>query len=290
MDVDTFIGLVYEKKQRKLQQKVVTLDLDETIGSFAHLHILWTGILKSQVNTSFTKLPHFFQVFDLFPEFLRDHIFEILIFLYNQRKNNKNTKLFLYTNNQCDYPWTENIIKYLEHKLGIAENLFDHTIGAFKIRNRVIEPNRTTFKKTYDDFIRCTMLPKSTEICFIDDSYHQQMIHDKVYYIQPRAYYHNLQLKTVIQRFILSDIGFQIRNNSILKDNFVSYLHDWFEFNNASRYIHHNYNPINAYKTTQKIMFHIREFFHSKKHANTRRSRPTMSNFTRKVRPRSRLK
>ena len=290
MDVDTFIGLVYEKKSRKVQQKVVALDLDETIGSFAHLHILWLGILKSQTNRSLTKLPHFFQVFDLFPEFLRDHIFEILQFLYQQRISIKSTKLFLYTNNQCDYPWTENIIKYLEHKLGITDHLFDHTIGAFKIRNRIIEPKRTTFKKTRDDFIRCTMLPKSTEICFIDDSYHQQMVHDKVYYIQPRAYYHNLQLKVIIQRFILSDIGFQLRNNSILKDNFFSYLHDWFEFNNANRYVHYNYNPIDAYKTTQKIMFHIREFFHTRKHANTRKKLPTLSNFTRKVRVSHRLK
>ena len=93
-DVQTYIGLVYEKKHRRKVQKVVALDLDETIGSFSHLHILWNGIIKVQKNNSLQSIDHFFQVFDLFPEFLRDYIFKILMFLYNKRTTVKKTKIF----------------------------------------------------------------------------------------------------------------------------------------------------------------------------------------------------
>ncbi len=61
-DIETFIGLVYEKKQRKKVPKVVALDLDETIGSFSHLHILWNGIIKNQLNKDFTSKDTFFKI------------------------------------------------------------------------------------------------------------------------------------------------------------------------------------------------------------------------------------
>ena len=67
-DVQTYIGLVYERKHRRKVQKVVALDLDETIGSFSHLHILWNGISKAQKIILYNLLI-IFQVFDLFPEF-----------------------------------------------------------------------------------------------------------------------------------------------------------------------------------------------------------------------------
>ena len=51
-DIQTYVGVVYERKTRRKVQKVVALDLDETIGSFSHLHILWNGILRAQKNNS----------------------------------------------------------------------------------------------------------------------------------------------------------------------------------------------------------------------------------------------
>ena len=61
------------------------------------------------------------------------------------------------------------IINYFNHKISRSIPLFDQIIHAFKINNVHTELNRTTHKKTYDDFIRCTLLPQSTAICFIDD-------------------------------------------------------------------------------------------------------------------------
>ncbi len=282
-DVQTYIGLVYERKHRRKVQKVVALDLDETIGSFSHLHILWNGISKAQKNNSLQSIDHFFQVFDLFPEFLRDYIFKILTFLYNKRTTVKKTKLFLYTNNQCSYNWTQKIVQYLEHKMKISEPLFNHTIGAFKIKNTIVEPKRTSSKKLYDDFIRCTLLPKSTEICFIDNSYHQDMVQDKIYYIQPRSYYHNLPLSEILNRFYNSAIGKQYRINSILKDTYKSYLIDWFEFSSAERYVPRNYNALLSYEITKKIMYHLKMFFYHKSKQNTKKYKRARANFTRKL-------
>ena len=87
------------------------------------------------------------------------------------------------------------------YKMKIKDPLFNHTIGAFKIKNCIVEPKRTSNKKLYSDFVNCTLLPKSTEICFIDNSYHQDMVQDKIYYIQPRSYYHNITLSRIIDRF-----------------------------------------------------------------------------------------
>ena len=42
-NIALYNGLIYEKKNNK-NKKVVTFDLDDTIGSFSHLHILWKGV------------------------------------------------------------------------------------------------------------------------------------------------------------------------------------------------------------------------------------------------------
>ena len=112
-------------------------------------------------------------------------------------------KLFIYTNNQLAKSWTSMIIKYLEQKQNTPK-LFDQLICAFKINDVVIEPKRTTHEKTYSDFIKCSLLPHSSEICFIDDKFFKSMAQDKVYYIQPKPYRHSLTISDIIRRLKLS--------------------------------------------------------------------------------------
>ena len=78
------------------------------------------------------------------------------------------------------------------------------------------------------------------------------MVQDKIYYIQPRSYYHNLPLSEILNRFYNSAIGKQYRINSILKDTYKSYLIDWFEFSSAERYVPRNYNALLSYKLQKK--------------------------------------
>ena len=45
------------------------------------------------------------------------------------------------------------------------------------------------------------MMPKNTEICFIDNTYYNEMLDDNVYYIQTLSYNHNLSKDIIIRDF-----------------------------------------------------------------------------------------
>jgi hypothetical protein len=55
------------------------------------------------------------------------------------------------------------IIQYLENKQNV-DGLFDDYICAFKINKQIIDPRRTTNNKTYNELIRCLLVPRKTEI------------------------------------------------------------------------------------------------------------------------------
>jgi len=285
-NIAVYNGLIYSKKHIK-HKKVITFDLDETIGSFAHLHILWKGVLRfiDKKNKNKNKNEMFSQLFDLYPEFLRYNIIYILNFL-NRKKEDKDINLYLYTNNQCEITWINQITLYIEEKLKISNPLFDKIIYAFKIKNKRIEPNRTSHDKTHEDFINCVMLPKTTEICFIDDCFHQEMINNKVYYIQPKAYFHGLSTNTIITRFLNSKLGKTCALESNLKHNYVSFLYDWFDFNQAKKYTPKNYiySSVNEKNISKRILYYIKEFIYAKNGSNNNKSKKNKikQNFTRK--------
>ena len=110
-------------------------------------------------------------------------------------------KLYLYTNNQSRGEFVDNIISYFTNK--VAKNkdkLFDQIIYAFKINNQIVQIGRTTHNKTYQDFIQCTLLPKNTHVCFIDDFNFDEMKKEQIYYIQPKPYRHGLSSNEIIDR------------------------------------------------------------------------------------------
>ena len=111
----------------------------------------------------------------------------------------------LYTNNQGPKTWALYLTKYFETKLNAS--IFDRIIAAFKINGKQIESLRTTHKKTYNDLIRCTQLPLNTEFFFLDDVYHSEMCHNKVYYINIKPYVHKLPIPELVKRFSESSIG-----------------------------------------------------------------------------------
>jgi hypothetical protein len=219
------ITKIYDASSRPPVPKVVVFDLDETIGSFADLYLLWTaiftqGIYKGTPDTS-TIQSIFNELLDLYPEFLRYGILHILDFIRTKIQNGESHRIFLYTNNQCDFvacpesrvdgqpsptEWVEMIIVYLNWKIQASDTIFAKPVCAFKINDRIIEPLRETTSKTHRDFLKCTILPKNTEICFMDDSYHSRMVHNKVYYIQPPPYIHTLTQSDIIERFVNSDL------------------------------------------------------------------------------------
>ena len=209
--IQIFKGKCYSKPRRKSSTKVIVFDLDETLGCFTDLEIIWTG-LHQCFDIDYPTL--FSDLLDLYPEFIRFGIFPVLEYLYRKKLQGRCEQIHIYTNNQCSPTWTTMIADYFHAKVQCAMpprfqsdvRLFDKLICAFKINNRIIEVSRTTHEKTHSDFIRCTLMPKYTEICFVDNSFFSDMVHEQIYYIQPRSYYHPLSTVDIVSRLLKSNI------------------------------------------------------------------------------------
>jgi len=270
---------------KKRNQKVIAFDLDETLGSFGELYILWQAINihihneKNHEHQSYNMEILFQNLLDIYPEFLRHGILNILAYLYNKKLRGECSKVFLYTNNQCygedNSKWLSFITGYIDSKICSQKIvLFDKIICAFKINNQIIEPLRTTHNKTYSDFIRCSLLPKTAELCFIDNTYYNKMINDRVYYIQPRSYYHALSYHEIMNRF-------KTQWKTPTLDS--SFIESWFSKYSTGSQKHTNLTD--DIMVSQKIMYHLKEFFLlSIKRKKTKKLSVRLGKFTRKTR------
>jgi len=192
--------------------KIVVFDLDETLGYFSEFGMIWEAVssyisknnLKLIQEQEFQDQELFNQLLDLFSEFLRPNIFSILEYIKRKKIKSKCNKLILYTNNQGPKEWAKSIIKYFEIKTNYK--LFDQIIAAYKINGQQVEMCRTTYSKTHKDLLNCTKLPKNTEICFLDDIYHPEMDNENIYYINLKAYKHDLSFAEIIRRLIRSNM------------------------------------------------------------------------------------
>lgn len=208
-----------QEKISRQHEKVLVFDLDETLGSFSELQWIWTTIMEhySANPTSYhnqhqqpkiTPLYVLQILLEIYPEFLRPGILHILDYVARRKKQGDCMGIFLYTNNQGSSVWLDTIVDYFNEELTKKNNLpnfFDQVIQSFKIGTQKVELNRTTQMKTYNDLIRCTLLPNETEICFVDNSYYQYMKHPKVFYIQPRSYHHMMSKEDIQERFTFAE-------------------------------------------------------------------------------------
>lgn len=276
--IEIYKGKYYNKKRNKSYGRVIAFDLDETLGSFTDLEILWSSL---QHFTKKYEPTNFNELLDLYPEFLRYGIIPILEFLHQKKLSGQCNKIYIYTNNQCNYNWVDLISKYFTYKLHLKEDLFDQIIKAFKIGERRIEPCRTTTAKTYSDFIKCSLLPEKTEICFIDNVEYNQMKMDRVYYIKPYSYYHHLSTQEIIQRFVNSAIFTKISiNNNYLHQFIVDYFLGRNHITNGNPLLSDLQKDI---VVSQKIMYHLREFFYlTTKRKRTQKNKLNIGHFTRK--------
>jgi hypothetical protein len=258
--------------------KIVVFDLDETLGYFVEFGMFWDA-LKNFINQQ--KLSEtidqnlFNKVLELYPEFLRPNIINILNYLKQKKKTKNCNKLMIYTNNQGPEEWAKQIQSYFETK--IKYNLFDQIIKAFKIKGKQVELCRTSHTKKHTDLIRCTKIPETTDICFLDDAYHDGMVNDKVYYINLKPYIHDLPFDLMIERFIKSGII-----NILVEDNFKT---DMLQFMNLYKheYVEKTKDAQNVDKIlSKKILHHLQIFFNKKSQNKTMRKSNKTHNKTKK--------
>jgi hypothetical protein len=263
--------------------KIVVFDLDETLGYFTEFGIFW-DCLKNYLKTKNKNLSQkiFNEILDLYPEFVRPNILDILKYLKKKKISQCCHKMMIYTNNQGPKEWAYSIISYFENK--IKYKLFDQIISAFKINGKRVEICRSKHDKCHKDFIKCTKLPANAEICFIDDSYYPEMSNNNIYYINLKPYYYDLKFEEMILRFIKSEIG-----KDLIKDP------DEFEYFMMDEFKKYNYDIIekhvDEYEVEEvlgkQIMEHLEEFFNIKskpvtKKTNTKKSLTGKKNKTQK--------
>ena len=275
------VNVIYTSNNRLAKTNLpcaIAFDLDETLGSFSDFYSIWARLEeREKTQTNFNA------IMDIYPEFLRVGILSILRYIKSKQDIGVCLPIYIYTNNQCeDVCWIYKLIEYLEYR--VSPKIFARPICAFKIRGKRIESGRTTHEKTYADFVRCSMLSASQELCFIDDVYYRKMKNRKVFYIQPPPYVHRVPHREVIDRFLKSDVykkiypdrlshRFSPGQNIFLQSDTDSDIESETEWSEKDER-----------KITNKIMYNIREFFliHSRKRL-TKKREYRIGNFTRKL-------
>jgi len=235
-------------------------DLDETLGYFVEYGIFWDCLKKYFISESLD----FNETLDLFPEFFRPNIMNILVYLRKKKKSNDCQKIMIYTNNQKI--WALNIISYFETKL--KSKLFDQVISAFKINGKQVEVCRTSQDKSYKDFMRCTKLPANAEICFMDNHLYHNMINKKIYYINLKPYVYELNFSIMIARFVDSENGAKLVKDDKL--NFEEFMMNEYNKYNYS-FVEKKDDEYEIDKIIGKqIMTHLQDFFRI---SNTKKNR-----------------
>jgi len=261
--------------------KIVVFDLDETLGYFTELGILWdclNNYLKT-IGKQQLSQPEFNAILDLFPEFIRPNIINILTYLKDKKKTNCCKKMLIYTNNQGPVEWSRYIISYFEDKLNFK--LIDQIIAAFKVYGKRVEICRTSHDKTHRDLIKCTKLPHNTEICFIDDSYYPHMSNENVYYINIKPYFYHLSLDYMLSKLKNSVVGKKIINEEFEK--FKKFIEADFKRYNYD-VIEKNPNEYDVDKVLGKqILIHLQGFFNKpNNNVVTIKNKNTKKNTTKK--------
>lgn len=212
-----------------MPNKVVVFDVDETLGYFTQFGIFWDCLQQyiKEYNITIKNdsiQDQFNECLQLFPEFIRPNIIPILSYLKHKIQNKKCKSVMIYTNNQGPNEWLTFIINFFEKKIHFS--LFTHIIKAFKKKGQIIEFCRTSRKKNFGDFIRCSKISKDTQICFIDNTYYPDMNNDNIYYIKVSPYIYKIPFDEMIQRFIHAN-RYMILDHSLFHQYMSECIHQY---------------------------------------------------------------
>ena len=197
-----------------IKGKYIVFDVDETLGYFSQLGSFIDAISFYNKDFSGSVFERFNEILDLFPEFVRPKMIEILKYIYEKKVNGTCSGVFIYTNNQGPRSWVQHLAKYFDYKVGNVERnhnetnqLFDKIIAAYMINGKIVEPGRTSQNKTYDDLLRITGISPHSEVCFVDDLNHPEMRHENVLYLNVKPYVKTLSANEMIRRYLKSPLA-----------------------------------------------------------------------------------
>ena len=258
-----------------INNKIVVFDLDETLGSFIELGIFWDALENFYGHKMSND--QFITFLDIFTEFLRPDIINILSFIVNKRNNGECSKIMIYTNNQAPKSWTKLICSYFDKKLNTK--VFDKIISAFKINGKIVEICRKSQNKNFDDLINCSKIPKNTKICFIDDQYHPAMEHENVYYIKIRPYNYSLPYNVMAEKYYNNN--YETINKESNKTEFINTI---IKIMNRYNYVHKDINSEEIDKIVSKqIMNYLKDFFFKKKHKTLKKKKSKINKTLKKL-------
>ena len=247
---------------------VIVFDLDETLGHFTQLYTFWM-LFIGYINESKENEKLFFKLLDLFPKFLRPSILNILKNIKNKKKKNICNYVMIYTNNNGPKSWANMIQNYFHYKL--KYELFDKIIGAFKVDGKQIEVCRTSYEKSFKDFIKCTKLPSNTQICFLDDQKHDDMYNQNVLYINLKPYVHNIDFVKMASKTYEKLYKYFPKNRS--KVDFINYIKSYTK-NYSLDYIDKTRVEYNIEKVFSNVLLKkIDKFFKTKPRKFTKKYR-----------------
>ena len=248
--------------------KIVVFDLDETLGYFVEFGMFWDTLKNYYKNLNLHLNPVFDQhlfnkLLDLYPEFIRPNILNILTYLKRKKQDKHCHKLMIYTNNQGPPEWAQQIKGYFEDKMNAL--LFDQIIGAFKVNGKQVELCRTTHMKTHKDFISCTKIPETTQICFIDDVFHPGMTNDNIYYIHIKPYTYDLTFETIVDRFVGSGV-LKVDSPTSMKETIIAGMKRYAYTYVEKPQLEHEIDTM----LSKKILHHLHTFFNRKLNIKSR--------------------
>ena len=262
----------------KNQGKYAVFDVDETLGYFSQFGAFVDALNNYYSDFSRVVFDSFNELLDLYPEFIRPNMIEILKYVSEKRREGACKGIIIYTNNQGPRIWVANISKYFDYKIGTE--VFDQIIAAFKVNGKIVQEGRTTQNKTYDDLVHVAKIPKTSEICFVDDLNHPGMRHPNVLYINVKPYVETLPTSTLIKRYLDSNLGKNILHQN--REKFSKSIKQRMGVRDESDYesssdlrVESNFISLNtpvgssgesiaiqSYKKTgEKILFYIKLFF-----------------------------
>jgi hypothetical protein len=259
----------------KNKSLVFVFDLDKTIGYFTQIAIFVEGI-ENYLKRKLSK-KELYKIFDIFPEIFRPDIMSIFKYIKNIKLKLKCVKVMIYTNNMGPKSWVYDIKNYIESKL--KYKLFDRTIAAWKVDNKIYEKNRTTHEKTVKDLLKCGNIKSNANIVFLDDINHPYMRDKSVKYIKVRAYKHDIKFELMSNRFLKTPIGKLIK-----KSEHEKFKKNMLEFSRDDplgfKYSVSNISSRKNYK--KEILGQIKSFVKENKHNISRKKRRKRKNQTKK--------